>query len=90
MISVSLLLQQPRAAAAVLTPEVECVALKELRALRARILASNRLLDAPGRISASRLSPPRSHRSQWHNDNSPAQYHHDHFTRATTAEQAAA
>jgi len=45
MISVSLLLQ-PRAAAAVLTPGVECVALKELRALRARILPSNRLLDA--------------------------------------------
>jgi hypothetical protein len=45
MISVSLSLQ-PRAAAAVLTPGVECVALKELRALRARILPSNRLLDA--------------------------------------------
>jgi len=34
------------AAAAVLTPGVECVALKELRAQRARILPSNRLLDA--------------------------------------------
>ena len=45
MISVSLSLQ-PRAAEAVLTPGVECVALKELRALRARILPSNRLLDA--------------------------------------------
>jgi hypothetical protein len=44
MISVSLSLH-PRAAAAVLTPGVECVALKELRALRARILP-NRLLDA--------------------------------------------
>jgi hypothetical protein len=30
----------------VLTPGVECVALKELRAQRARILPSNRLLDA--------------------------------------------
>jgi hypothetical protein len=45
MISVSLSLQ-PRAAAAVLTPGVECVALKDLRTLRARILPSNRLLDA--------------------------------------------
>jgi hypothetical protein len=45
MISVSLSLQ-PRAAAAVLTPGVECLALKELRALRACILPSNRLLDA--------------------------------------------
>jgi len=45
MISVSLSLQ-PRAATAVLTPGVECVALKELRALRARILPSNHLLDA--------------------------------------------
>ena len=45
MISLSLSLQ-PRAAAAVLTPGVECVALKELRGLRARILPSNRLLDA--------------------------------------------
>jgi hypothetical protein len=45
MISVSLSLQ-PRAAAAVLTLGVECMALKELRALQARILPSNCLLDA--------------------------------------------
>jgi len=48
---------QLRAAAAVLTPGVECVALKELRALRARILPSNRLPDA---LDLSRMKVKRS------------------------------